>query len=62
MSNRDDEAFAMKILELIVAAGDDGVERQELVAATGASMERVAGTLKWLRAGAYVKQRLRAKH
>jgi hypothetical protein len=32
MNNRDDEAFARQILELIVAAGDDGVERQELVA------------------------------
>jgi chromosome segregation and condensation protein ScpB len=63
MNNRNDEAFARKILELIVAAGDDGVERQELVAATGASMERVEDMLKRLRAGGYLQPpRRRAKH
>jgi hypothetical protein len=63
MNNRNDEAFARKILELSVAAGDDGVERQELVPATGASMERVEDMLKRLRAGGYLQQpSRRAKH
>jgi hypothetical protein len=51
MGNRDDEAFTRKNLELIVAAGDGGMERQELVAATGASIERVEDMLERLRAG-----------
>jgi hypothetical protein len=63
MSNRDNEAFARKILELIVAGGDDGVERQELVAATGASTERVEDTLKDLLALGYIgAPQWRAKH
>jgi hypothetical protein len=57
MSNRDDEAFARKILELIVSAGDGGVERQELVAATGEDMLTGCGP------GGYLQPpRRRAKH
>jgi hypothetical protein len=45
-----DQAFARKILALIVAAGANGMERQELVAVTGEPLERIEETLDWLRA------------
>jgi hypothetical protein len=58
-----DEAFARKLLELIVSAGDDGLDLQELVAATGASIEQVENMLERLRTGGYLQPpQQRPKH
>jgi hypothetical protein len=55
MSDDPEQAFARKLLTLIVAAGDDGMELQELVAATGRSVEEVKDMLQRLQAGGYLQ-------
>jgi len=55
-----DEAFGLKILELMAANG--GMETQELVAATGASVDEVERIIELLRANGYLETQARARH
>ena len=63
--NDDDEALERKILKLAAAAydrGDNALELQELVAATGASPERVEAALEQLCAKGYMRFEVWARH
>jgi hypothetical protein len=63
MSDDHEQAFARKLLTLIVAAGDNGMELQELVAETDRSVAEIEDMLERLRAAGYLGPRQRrARH
>jgi DNA-binding IclR family transcriptional regulator len=57
LSRQKPAAFARKVLKLVVAAGDHGLELHEVALATGASVEEVADMLARLEANGYLKRR-----